>query len=255
MQFEGALVLVPERAIFGQQLDRHFKDGGYGEDGLTINGHGGLNERAGFYQLPKRCTAPTDTVARFCVGLRSRGMRTLIATLGVFLAMATPAGAVQLVNPDGSVAQPYQSWADSSRVPTVAGHISVVINPTICGAHRACTSAGHESTPPTIWLTNPSLVPINLYTTMHELGHQYDFAMPEWKRIVFQRIVQLPTTPWYVARPHVAKSLSEVFADAYAECAIVRRAEAIVLALEDGDFHEIPARSVRRVCRLIRQPN
>lgn len=164
------------------------------------------------------------------------------------LLLPASAGAVTLINPDGSVAQPYQGFADQSRVPVA--NVTVLVRPAngLCGSSQACTSAA----PPTIWLSDVSQ-PMEMLSLMHELGHQYDFVMPEWKRVVVRRIVGLEL-PWSIDRPHTALSYSEVFAVIYAECAVLKRPESIALT-DDSHSTEISTRRMARLCRLIRQPN
>ena len=179
--------------------------------------------------------------------------RALITAAIVLTALAAPAGAgaVTLVNFDGAAAQPYQSWADRSRVPTVPTQVQLWQHqPAVCGSTAwICTTQA-----PAVIYTRDArpIAPVEL---MHELGHQYDFLMPEWKRVVVRRILQLPSTPWKIAQPHTSLSLSETFADIYSACALTRRRYPVVDVFYDDHVYEVPVRQARRVCSLIRQPN
>ena len=199
--------------------------------------------------------------------------RSLLLAVVMLMLLAPPAGAVQLVNPDGSVAQPYQAWADASRVPLVSETVVVKNDALICAEFVACATPAVDTnscpsyatcvvwpdsqTHATVWLTDPARMPVSPKIMLHELGHLYDHSMPEWKRQVFRRIVRLPNLPWRIEQPHTAPSLSEIWAEVYAECAVLRRAQDVLLSeVTTADrSHWLIARHLRRVCRLIRQPN
>lgn len=179
-------------------------------------------------------------------------MRPLIcvALLLCALAASSSASAVTLVNPDGSVAQPYQSWAESSHVPVVDGRLGFTASDVNCGPRPIGGCASRAG-----WI---AVVPRpdadeTRHVMFHELGHEFDFAMPDWKRQVFRRILRLPSTPWWTDHPHIEFSLSEEFADFYADCAVADHAEVAFITPTPDDLQEVPARHVRRICRLMRQ--
>jgi hypothetical protein len=150
----------------------------------------------------------------------------------VLVATASPAGAVQLVNPDGSVAQPYQHWADLSRVPTPDRTITIYSDTGICEQPFfgcAATDGSFIALAPDDW-------PAMRRTLMHELGHASHFGWPEWKWVRFDRIM--------------ATRDIEVVAEAFADCALMKHWQGSSVPMTtDGP------RQFRRICHLIRIPN
>lgn len=167
-------------------------------------------------------------------------LKILLATVVVALCLPGSAQAVQLVNPDGSVAQPYQAWADAAKVPMPDRVVNVEPSLSRCGVgHRACT-----------WADQLRIACVSgrdcRFVLLHEIGHQYDFAMPVWKRQVFARIVG----HWDAERFAVGYSLCALGVREYRS----RQADGSVRTDYGYGYH--PTRSQqRRVCRLIRQPN
>ena len=148
----------------------------------------------------------TGTGAR----LYSMFSRWLIGVLVVLAFVPGSAGAVTLVNPDGSVAQPYQWMADRARVPTVDKTLVVQFDAAqMCQGHADCSS-------PDGWIALTAPDPMMRHVLMHELGHQFDYVMPEWKRQRFLRTLHLGI-PWE-ANGNPASG-REIFADYYADCA------------------------------------
>lgn len=183
-------------------------------------------------------------------------MRVLILTVFASLMFAAPASAVDLVTPSGSVAEPYQTWADLAHVPTVRGTVTVAHDLTTCGSDigvRGCAFWDQNllqiAAGPRCGLTGRRAMRICRYATMHELGHFFDARMPEWKRLRFQRLIG--DTGTWDAPDVLGTRTREYFADVYALCAM------------DDWFMEVPGRSMPslsvrqwvRACHLIRIPN
>lgn len=171
----------------------------------------------------------------------------LLAASVAALCAPASAGAVTLVNVDGSPATRYQAWADSSKMPTAEETVTVDPNPRCPFGRPACTRIDL----PTIWIGPKQTKPVLL----HELGHRFDYAMPQWKRDRFLRIMR-DKRPWHSSpnSPH------EQFAQAYAECA--RGAVGAGVKDEWGDVPEYgyglaftSPRQFRRVCHTIEIPN
>lgn len=168
----------------------------------------------------------------------------MIAVFAALLAVV-PAQAVTLVNLDGSVAQPYQSWADEAKVPTVQTTVTVKADVTACAGSTACAWPGALRISCTFGQQCRDAL-------LHELGHHYDFSMPEWKRRVFAKITTRRADAWLDGR----NSLAEQFAVAYSLCAVGRLTHSYPQA--DGSRMTVygyqykpTARQQRRVCRLI----
>lgn len=173
-------------------------------------------------------------------------MKKLIAILAAALTVnAAPAYAVTLVNPDGSRAEPFQTWADSAKVPTTNETVVVHRNADGCPKPKQlCTT----SAAPEIWFAQPKgFAQRDSFLTL--LGIRFDYAMPEWKRLTFKRIVR-DSREWSV--PPNSPRLA--FAMAYADCARGRKWHEEMYF--GPDKYKPSTRSqYRRICRLIRQPN
>ena len=86
------------------------------------------------------------------------------------------------------------------------------------------------------------------FAVMHELGHAFDHAMPEWKRVRFMKMLTGPDD--WDQTDEIGGSLRENFADVYAWCAM--REEILV----GGRLMPVLSpRTMRRACHLIRIPN
>lgn len=87
------------------------------------------------------------------------------------------------------------------------------------------------------------------YTVMHELGHAFDRqTLTPRARWEFTRVVHA-TGPWF-GDDH-SEGVEEIFADAYAHCAMHRRMAPGYLLAGTFDWPRSPAR-FRRVCNTIR---
>jgi hypothetical protein len=156
----------------------------------------------------------------------------LVATIA--LAVLVPsASAVTLVNPDGSVAQPYQAWANTSRVPTVSDTLAFYTDNVQerCQATIiiGCTSPG--------WIALAVLnddVAAMRFGLMHELGHRFWAAAPAWKITAADKIR--------------GSTDDELKADGYAECSLWRHP--FQHGTGFGNEHNF-----RRYCKLIRSAN
>lgn len=159
--------------------------------------------------------------------------------LTCLLALSVPASAqaVTLVNPDGTRAEPYQTWADRAKVPTVDQVVTVTNGEGICPPARSCA--------------RPSLSSIGLrpadrsaHGTGHELGHY--FPLTPAKQQTFLTIVGRQV-PWHGE----GMSGAEIFAESYAACFVgvtPRGRERVQL----GYGFATRTSTLRRVCRMIR---
>lgn len=135
------------------------------------------------------------------------GAALCMVAIAALLSLAPESRAVTLVTPAGQVAEPYQGWADASKMPTVPSTVTIDPDTSVCPFGRPeCTGPDTDRihfAPGT-----------NRETLYHALGHRFDYAMPEWKRQRFLRI-QNEARPWRSPpnSPH------EQFAVAYALCA------------------------------------
>jgi hypothetical protein len=171
---------------------------------------------------------------------------TLAAAIAAALVAAAPAHAVNLATPDGQAIPFYQRWVDAAKVPTPDA--TVVIRPTGCpfGEEPACTwplGPIHFDHAGVAWSSDhPAEV---RGTLLHELGHQYDYLMPERARARFARIMR-DARPWRTSpnSPH------EQFAEAYAHCGLGGKA-ARRYGLGGYDYSP-SVRQRRAACRLIR---
>jgi hypothetical protein len=170
-------------------------------------------------------------------------MRVTLCVLLVVLAVPNAASAVTLVTPDGQVAQPYQRWANAAKVPTP--NVSVVL---MDGGPFASPSAAPSTVDRLATITLGGTYPTALtrrYAFLHELGHIFDFTMlSDSDRATFLATVKRPQ--WWDTS---SKPGGELFADAYAFCALNRR----LLGLDEG-YGYVPSRhAFRRVCAMVRR--
>src|SRR3954471_2922853 len=150
--------------------------------------------------------------------------------------------ATTVVTPDGRPAQPYQSWADHSLVPTPAG--TVVVHLENCPGAPAwavgCTMPDHH----TIYL-GPGATRA---TFLHELGHVFDAAdMSDALRRAFTTISR-SSGPWATAAANDPPD--ERFAEAYSLCAPHKTIRSTLYGLYA--YTATPAMH-RRACSVIRQ--
>jgi hypothetical protein len=167
-------------------------------------------------------------------------LRALILVPVFLLLPGHPASASVLVLPDGrSRPEPYQTWVDRARVPTPAELIELRLERCPAVAHAlACTSSADDR----IYMTGEA----RREELLHELGHRFDYRMPDWARDGFRKVMR-DRRAWRSApnSPH------ERFADAYAICA---RSPKRLPASYSSAFGSDPSSSQhRRVCSLARR--
>ena len=161
------------------------------------------------------------------------------AAIIALLCLAVPAGAATLVLADGTQRpEPYQSWVDAARVPTVPGTVTLDLGG--CDELTACAPEGTSSISLSAEWANPHVL-------LHEMGHVFDDTMPAWVRARFQAIMRKRGT-WASAASRAPAN--EQFAEAYSLCA---RHPSIKDRYAGGyDYSPTPAQH-RAVCGLIRQ--
>jgi hypothetical protein len=168
---------------------------------------------------------------------------TLLVTLLLTLLYVSDASATTIVTPDGRPAQPYQTWANKSLVPTPAG--TVIVHLESCPG--APEWAGGCSMPAqrTIYLGPAAMTRARF---MHELGHIFDAAdMTDPLRQLFQNVSRA-AGPWASAAAN--DPADEKFAEAYSLCArhkTIRAAQYGMYA-----YTATPAMH-RRACSVIRR--
>lgn len=145
-------------------------------------------------------------------------MRRAILLGAVFLGLAAPAQAVELVTPAGApMGGQWQRWANEMRVPTVRRltlDVSATDAAEFCGAPGACSARGETIVAPGV----------NRDSFYYELGHQFDwryltgadhrFLAREWG----DPGAAWEDSPGSVAH-HAEDGLEAVFPRIYADCA------------------------------------
>ena len=123
-----------------------------------------------------RCEVPVDA---FRMTLRAVLLIPVLSLLA-----AHPAAASVLALPDGrSRPQPFQTWVDRARVPTPAEQIELRLERCPGAADAvACTSPGEHR----IYMSGEA----GRDELLHELGHRFDYRMPEWARQGFRKIMR-----------------------------------------------------------------
>lgn len=177
----------------------------------------------------------------------------ILLSLLVAAVLPSSASAVTLVTADGAVAQPYQGWANLSDVPTVEDVVRVSMSLGSCDTPtvHACIAMGANEMRldgPRCGMQGPRAWRFCRFAVMHELGHAFDFAMPEWKRARFTALIGVSDT--WDQIDAFGGSLRENFADVYAWCAM--REEILV---GGRIMPDLSRRNYRRACHLIRIPN
>src|SRR4051794_37508695 len=157
----------------------------------------------------------------------------------IVLLFVPAAGATTLTLSDGTVRpQPYQAWVDASLVPTVPGGVTLDLGG--CDELMACAPEGGRSISLSSEWANPHVL-------LHELGHVFDDAMPDWARERFEAIVRRRGS-W--ASASARAPLNEQFAEAYSLCA---RHASIRQRYSGGYMYSPTPAQHRQVCALIRQ--
>lgn len=164
-------------------------------------------------------------------------MLAALAAGTVLCVLAAPAAATTLVADGQPGPQPWQSWVSDARVPTVPGEVELQIAG--CpdqGADVACTFPGQE----VIYLPPGA----GRRMLLHELGHRFDYSMPDWVRSRFLAIMG-DGRAWRSP----PDSPNEQFADAYSLCALSPRALPGSFSSAYG-YNPGPV-GHRRICRMI----
>jgi len=162
-----------------------------------------------------------------------------IAAVALILTLVPAASAATLALPDGTQRpQPYQAWVDHSLVPTVPGVVTLSLDG--CDELMACAPEGASA----IALSREWATP---HVLLHELGHVFDDAMPDWARQRFMAIMRKRGT-WASAASKAPAN--EQFAEAYSLCA--RRAVLRERYAGGYLYSPTPAQH-RQVCAVIRQ--
>ncbi len=181
----------------------------------------------------------------------------------VVLALPSSAGAVELVNPDGSRAEPYQTWAnrsESRRIPMPSGRLTIVNTDDACSLNVSGCA-----------IVDTRTIEIDCggewdytcrHTFFHELGHMFDdFHMNDYGRATFLRRLRWShAARWSVDESFVlAGSPSENFADFYADIAVFRKwrryDSAVILDRAGGPYsrsNKMNRRQFNQTYRLIR---
>jgi hypothetical protein len=168
---------------------------------------------------------------------------TLLVTFLLTLVCVSTASATTVVTPDGHPAQPYQTWADQSQVPTPAG--TVVVHLENCpGAPEwagGCAIAAQR----TIYLGAGAMTKARF---MHELGHIFDSAdMTSPLRALFQSVTHKQGL-WATAAANDPPD--EQFAEAYSLCARHKTIKATQFGMYA--YTATPA-THRRACSIMKQ--
>jgi hypothetical protein len=175
-------------------------------------------------------------------------MRVLILAVLAFGGLAGPAQALPA---------PYDDWAAQSGAPAVDYRLAV--DEWTCNDRGQPASAfACTAQDGTIYMQDWCLTAADEWCQFyfwHELGHHFDWSMPDWKRRVFLRVIRT-AKGWRDPRG-AEQSASELFADTFAMCA--HDPQDVDYTFSDGGTlgqpHGLNASRLRRVCRLIRQPN
>lgn len=159
---------------------------------------------------------------------------------------------VTLLDGSGAIAQPYQHWADLSRVPAIEGTFTVDFDMAPCrnADALACvdsTNGRIHLSGPACGVTQPGAWRICRFIFEHELGHPFEAAMPEWKHLRFAALTRSGFS-WSI--PEQAVQLREAFADVYAMCAMGSNEP----PADDWQIPDLSASTFRRACHLIRIP-
>lgn len=153
--------------------------------------------------------------------------------------------AVRLVASDGArLSGHWQSWANDSRVPTVAG--AVTLRLTGCPGLPRAAGCVYTREPRVVYIRRDVKHPRAIL--LHELGHVYDLTvMSNRDRGAFRRIMRRPHAQWWAGR----LPLAEWFAEAYSWCARYARIVSVA-RYAIYEYDPTPAQH-RATCALIRR--
>ena len=160
---------------------------------------------------------------------------------------ADPAGtrAVRLVSSGGKrLSGQWQSWANASLMPTVAGQ--VVVKLTGCPGLPKAAGCVYTKQPRVVYLKKDLTHPRGVM--LHELGHVYDLTvLSNRDRGEFRKVMRRPHAQWWKGKV----PLAEWFAEAYAWCARYSR----IVSVDDYaiyDYDPTPTQH-RSTCTMIKR--
>lgn len=157
-------------------------------------------------------------------------MKGVFAAVLVVLLLPASASAVEIVNTDGSRAEPYATWVERARVPLPVGRITIVEGLSECNftyrpdlEYRACTTATgiqlRQRCETMRSIFNRRLCRAVFW---HELGHHYSRVAPSWligaAGIIGGQSWDDPTPDTLDGRHYT----HELFSDSYALCQLRR---------------------------------
>lgn len=161
-------------------------------------------------------------------------MRKAIIFGAIFLGLAGSAQAVTLVDSTGSpIGGQLQAYADTARVPTLAGTLTVLNAAGECPI--ACSQGPYKTVESdgSLWVNTPIFGPtttwaapgVSGYQFDWELGHQFDWAyLTDDDRQAFATMWRDPTGEWWDSVKALngggEDGLERVFAADYASCAM-----------------------------------
>jgi hypothetical protein len=142
---------------------------------------------------------------------------------------------------------PYQQWVERAKVPTPDVTIRLFEEP--CPFElaqefaNACTGKGTYE----IWMNPEGGTRERFY---HELGHNFDYyELGRWASRQFRKVIG-DTRPWRTEPGEIGLSPHEIFAEAYAQCALKRRIKRAVIQLPPI---KIGPHRHDQTCELIRE--
>jgi hypothetical protein len=169
-----------------------------------------------------------------------------LCLLAVVALAPAPAAATTVIDPQAG-AFPYQRWVNRAKVPTPDVTLRLFEVP--CPAElsqdfaNACTAKGTY----TIWMNPDGGTRERFY---HELGHNFDYyEMGRWASRQFRKITG-DERPWRTKPGKIGLSPHEIFAEAYARCALKKHIKRALIQLPPI---KIGPRRHDRICALIRE--
>ncbi len=189
-----------------------------------------------------------SVVHRWLAGLVIAGLVSVVvaglsAAAGGSSGARAAKGAVKLFSPQGKpLPGRWQSYADSSRVPTIPGRVTIRI--ARCPALPRAAGCVYTKRPRRIFIRPGGRDPRGVL--LHELGHSYDLTvMNNRDRGRFRRIMRASARKWWAG----GRPLAEQFAEAYSWCA--RYARIVSITRYSSYRYRPTPKQHRRVCRLI----